>query len=302
MAVAFLAISRRERNSVTTTTDAATAKLAADSALAHAEAQIVVNVLVTTNPYNFGLLVSTNYINGFISGISSPTNVNYAYTNGNPLSGADNLLNLANLLYSPRPPVFVPTNSIGSNDFRFYLDLNRNGKFEDTSSNTPNVEVDEFTGNVTTNGTIPEVGDPQWIGVLARPDLPHGPNNYFVARYAFFAAPAGNTLDLNYIHNQALNQGLSASDGFFRNQGVGSWEINLAAFLTDLNTNQWDTTIAPYNYLEPASVNNGFAFQDAFSLLYDRYNGISLPFASALFPNNALALANGPLTYFRLDF
>jgi hypothetical protein len=292
MAIAFLAISRRERNSVTTTTDTATAKLAADSALAHAEAQIVVNVLVTTNPYNFGLLISTNYINtlGYDPGVSgyNPTNVNYSYTNGNPLDAADSLQNLANLLYSPRPPVFVPTNSLGSNDFRFYLDLNRNGRFEDTFSNAPNVEVDPITSVVTTNGTIPVVGDPQWIGVLARPDMPHGPNNYFVARYAFFAAPVGNTLDLNYIHNQAFNPNLGANDGFFRNQGVGSWEINLAAFLTDLNTNEWDTTIAPYNYLEPASANNGFAFQDALSLLYYRYNGVSLPTVSTLLPNYPL--------------
>ena len=63
MAVAFLAISRRERGSVTTSTDTTTARLAADSALANAQAQIVANVLATTNPYNYGLLVSTNFIN-----------------------------------------------------------------------------------------------------------------------------------------------------------------------------------------------------------------------------------------------
>ena len=55
MAIAFLAISRRERGSVTTSTDTATARLAADSALASAEAQIMANILATTNPYNFGL-------------------------------------------------------------------------------------------------------------------------------------------------------------------------------------------------------------------------------------------------------
>src|ERR1700691_3908976 len=63
MAVAFLAISRRERGSVTTETDPTTAKLAADSALAAAEAQIMANVFATTNSYNYGLLVSTNFIN-----------------------------------------------------------------------------------------------------------------------------------------------------------------------------------------------------------------------------------------------
>ena len=81
MAVAFLAISRRERNAVTTATDTASARLAADAALANAEAQIVANIFATTNvaAYNFGLLVSTNYINGygFQPRRAIPTNVNY---------------------------------------------------------------------------------------------------------------------------------------------------------------------------------------------------------------------------------
>ncbi len=74
MAIAFLALSRRDRNAVTTVTDTASARLAADAALANAEAQIVANVLSTTNSYNFGLLVSTNYINsyGFQTGIANP--------------------------------------------------------------------------------------------------------------------------------------------------------------------------------------------------------------------------------------
>ena len=46
------------------------------------------------------------------------------------------------------------------------------------------------------------MGDPEWIGILQRPDQPYGPNNPFVARYAFIALPIGNTLDLNAIHNQ----------------------------------------------------------------------------------------------------
>src|SRR5712671_3459469 len=59
MAVAFLAISRRERGSVTTETESVTARLAAESALAHAEAQVVATMLQATNPYNFNLVVST---------------------------------------------------------------------------------------------------------------------------------------------------------------------------------------------------------------------------------------------------
>ena len=81
MAVTFLVLSRRERGAVATVTDTAGARLAADAALANAEAQIMANVLATTNPFNFGLLVSTNYINplGFRPGAlsSSFTNVNY---------------------------------------------------------------------------------------------------------------------------------------------------------------------------------------------------------------------------------
>ena len=138
MAVAFLAISRRERNAVTTTTDTAGARLAADAALANAEAQIVANIFVTTNvaAYNFGLLVSTNYINlaGFnpnpAPGAVNPTNVNYDYTStGNPLTPDQLVQNIGNLYYLPRAPVYIVTNlQTGAAEFRFYLDLNRNHK------------------------------------------------------------------------------------------------------------------------------------------------------------------------------
>jgi hypothetical protein len=293
MAVAFLAISRRERGSVVTSTDTATARYAADAALANAEAQIISSALATTNPYNNNLLVSTNFINrlGFTTGSSNPTNVNYDYyVAGGPLSVPDFLQNVANLQLLPRAPVFVPTNNLGSNEFRFYLDLNRNGKFED-SGLFPAISSDPVNPYFNlSGGTMPNiipgntlsnfvVGDPQWIGVLERPDAPHGPNNRFLARYAFIALPADGTLDLNYIHNEAISQTVNPAangqDGYFRNQGVGSWEINLAAFLTDLNPNEWDTVASPYNYQETLPTpfaNTGFAFQDALSLLSYRYN------------------------------
>jgi hypothetical protein len=84
------------------------------------------------------------------------------------------------------------------------------------------------------------------------------------------------------------------SDGYFRNQGVGSWEINLAAFLTDLDPNQWDTSTDPYTYLQPANGNTGRGFEDALSLLSYRYgyNYNSLTNAAALL-NGAPGLANG---------
>ena len=282
MAIAFLALSRRERGAVTTVTDTATARLAADAALANAEGQVVANALATTNPYNFGLLVSTNYINanGFVSGSADPTNVNYQYSTGSNIFGPDFLQNLANLYYSPRPPVFIVTNQLtGGNDFRYYLDLNRNGRFESNGwvANLDNSGIIILDGSGFAVTNI-QVGDPEWIGVLQRPDQPYGPNNPFVARYAFIAVPVGNTLDLNAIHNQTMTKAVNsdaashASDGFFRNQGVGSWEINLAAFLTDLNTNQWDISTDPYAYLQPNNANTGRGFEDALSLLSHRYN------------------------------
>jgi hypothetical protein len=291
MALAFLAISRRESSSVVTAADTAAARLAADSALAGAEAQIMANILSTTNPYNFGLLVSTNYINGngFDNTITTndPNNVSYVYPGGGSLNQNDFLQNAANLLYAPRAPVFVTTNQLtGAQEFRFYLDLNRNGIFD---SNGIVADVD---GAGVTNGNFSfEVGDPEWIGVLEHPDQPHGPNNHFIARIAYLAVPVGNSLDLNAIYNQAktenVNPASAGSDGFFRNQGVGSWELNLAAFLTDLNTNQWDTNADPYNYQEwetPPFANKGRGFEDALSLLSYRYayNYANLSSASAL--------------------
>ena len=285
MALAFLAISRRESSSVTTAGETATARLAADAALANAEAQAMADILSTTNPYDFGLLVSTNYINplGFQNGIVNPTNVNYYDSAGNYLPALANnsefLQALANLYYSPRPPVFIQTNANPKDqlDFRFYLDLNRNGRFD---SNGIVADVDN-TG--TTNGNFSfETGDPEWIGVLEHPDQPYGPNNPFIARYAFFALPVGNALDLNYIHNQALiptlrysgNPISTEADAYLRNQGVGSWEINLAAFLADLNTNEWDNNTGPYLYNPPPSGtgSSGLAVEDARALLAYRYN------------------------------
>jgi hypothetical protein len=156
MAIAFLALSRRERGAVTTVTDTASARLAADTALASAEAQIVANALSAKNPYNFGLLVSTNYINsyGFQTGIANPTNVNYDYYHGGgSLNPNDYLQNLANLYYSPRPPVFIPNPANPSlpPDFRYYLDLNRNGRF-DTNGLLPVISPDPANPYYDTNG------------------------------------------------------------------------------------------------------------------------------------------------------
>ena len=321
MAVAFMALARREKGSVITTTDTKVAQLAAESGMAQAVAQINANALSgfrqyvvggitnvsSSNSLNLNLIVSTNYINsyGFISGINSPTNVNYYYPGGAILNPADFVQNVANLWYQPRAPVMVSSNEpVG----RFYLDLNENGRFDPNGRQT--VISDDATHPYFDTNGVPQttfnsanvlsnffVGDPEWIGVLEHPDAPHGPNNHFTSRYAFIAVPAGNTMDINYIHNQARNLTttpgglLNNSDGFMRNQGVGSWEINLAAFLADLNTNYWGQIVgsgnsAPlgagtyYLYDQPNNANSGYAFQDAFSLLSYRYNKVALPSAN----------------------
>ena len=310
MAIAFLAISRRERGSVTTESDTTTAKLAADSALAQAEARIVSQILITTNPYVQSLLVSTNYYNSFgfdprfDNGTPNPTNVNYNYRINNgglvvPWT-ADFVQNVANLYFNPRPPVVYQTN-----DFRYYLDLNRNGEY-DTNGVVTNVD-----NNLRGLGTLSfQVGDPEWIGVLEHPDQPHGPNNQFIARYCFIAVPA-DTLDINDIHNQALRVDLTggntpvnptgpgSDDAYSRNQGVGSWEINLAAFLADLNTNRWDPGTLnffglpnePYLYPE-GPIGNSVSFDDARALVAWRYGQASynwLASANAIFPNITVA-------------
>jgi hypothetical protein len=275
MAIAFLAISRRERNSVTTVTMQFTARDAVDAALANCEVQIASTLQATTNPYVFSLLVSTNFINayGFTNGVANPHNVNYSFQDagdgGGPLTAAMLQRNIANLFYKPRPPVFY------SNDFRFYLDLNRNGRF-DTNGVVTNID-NNFVG---LGSCSLQVGDPEWIGILEHPDAPHSANNPFIGRYCFIAVPA-NSLDLNRIHNQVFDTALAAgnpvnsglvSDAYSRDQGVGTWEINLAAFLADLNTNRWDPPTIwnslgePYTYPEGLSGRSA-AFDNARALI-----------------------------------
>jgi hypothetical protein len=315
MAIAFIAASQRAKNASTTGVDSTTARLAADSALAAAQAQIVANIFVTNAAaFDFKLLVSTNFQNphGYVPLIQNPTNVNYDYRYGGGALNADDFnQNVANLFFLPRVPVSIYNRATGSNDFRFYLDLNRNGLFE------TNGWVAEQDNNANTNGTfIYETGDPEWVGILERPDQPHSGLNRFVARYAFFAQPIGNSLDLNGVHNQAVtravNPAAGINDGYLRNQGVGTWELNLAGFLADLNTNVWGQLVgsgpdAPagsatfYQYNEPFgyNINRGVAFDDARALLSYRYSFAYNHLASA---NFALApVAANILPYDNID-
>ncbi len=320
MAVVFLALSRRERVSVKVSEDQATAKLMAESALARAQAQAVATIRAYNNPLAYDLFVSTNYINGqgFKPGVVNPTNVSYTYASGAPLNRADQLQNVANLQIDPRPPVYLPVKGATTNDFRFYLDFNRNGYFEPNGLRT---ELDRFGSpvkQISAGGTktvlSPLVGDPEWIGVLEHPDFPHSETNRFVGRYAFIVLPAGKTLDLNYIHNQAnttvdpMNT-LSAS-AYARNQGVGSWELNLAGFFRGLNTNIWGN--ASYQGYDPlvGKPGTGKAFDEAFGVLSYRYNGsranlltmaknFSGPAASGFDRDRVDSYSDGPFTRYR---
>jgi hypothetical protein len=270
MAVVFLSMSRRERLAVTIVADHTDARLMADAALARAQSEVVARILATTNSYSYDFMSSTNFISpaGFRVGVVSPTNVSYFYPNQQPLNAGpaglnDWLLNLANMQYDARPPVFIPTNDLGALDFRFFVDFNRNRRYEPTGLLN---EADRGSGRT---NTVFAVGDAEWIGVLERPDRPHSESNRFVGRYAFYVLPAGKSLDLNFIHNNARFANFDVNqDGFNRNQGIGSWELNLAAFLRDLNTNIWLT----YNYTPSlAAPNVGTSFNDAHLILSHRY-------------------------------
>jgi len=302
LAVAFLVLTQRERGAVSTTAQQAVARQAAEMALQRAQAELLAPILAFTNLSAYDLRVSTNYINplGFNpaqrTGPLTPalrswaTNVSYVYADGRPLNQDDYRQNLANLLYAPRPPVFI-TNEDGTVDFRYYLDLNRNGRY-DTNGWQPVIlpsgrylAVDGTETTSLSNAVFQYmIGDPEWVGVLERPDLPHSPTNRFVARYAWIAVPAGKTLDLNAIHNQAkmLNP---RWDGYIRNMGVAPFEMNLAAFLADLNTNLWNLgnlsgaeppypPSVPYLYnTNLTQPSRGTAFDDAVALLSYRYRG-----------------------------
>lgn len=296
MAIIFLGLSRRERAGVKLMEDMQNAQLIADAAVERAKAQAVGQMAMAGSTLSYDLTVSTNFINpvGFqrsASLRSNPTNVSYVYNGTTNLVQGDDLMQvIANLQYDPRPPVFITTgtNESGPRDFRFYLDFNRNRQFE-TNGYLPLIDTN---GNpiVTRAGPLSftnydrMVGDPEWVGVLERPDMPHSESNRFIGRYAYLALPAGKTLDLNHIHNHGSTNSQVIDDlrapppggvsGFVRNEGAGSWEINLAAFFRELNTNDYAWRAVDYRWnaaIDP--IPRGNTFEDARSLLAVRYNG-----------------------------
>ncbi len=288
-AVAFLAVSRRERGAVSASGEQIDARFATDTALSRAELEIASRMLANGNVNAFPYMVSTNYLNprfdlalpsyadsgNFdiltnVGYIKNPTH-NQGFNLGNLGDRKLYRRMLANLFYEPRPPVFISTNRDPSlpPEFRFYLDLNRNGKFESNG-------IVRLTDNLGHTNRLPAefmVGDPEWIGVLEYPDAPHSGTNRFVYRYAYVVIPTGRTLDLSSAHNAAKQQD-NFTGGYLRNQGVGAWELNLAGFLSDLNTNVWPSAAADYIYgTTKGSLNSGMAFDDAGKFLsYRRSN------------------------------
>ena len=70
-------------------------------------------------------------------------------------------------------------------------------------------------------------------------------------------------------------------ESYFSNQGLGPWELNLAAFLRDLNTNAWAENGFGYEYISALNTaSRGLAFEDSLTLLNHRYNGSYAKLAS----------------------
>jgi hypothetical protein len=311
LAVAFLAMTNRDRSAVSATLDVANSRAMSDAALARAQTEIIGQMMGRTDILSYDYMASHNYFNpfGFNPGIADATNVNYDYfLNASGTFNTTNpgwAQNIGNLFYDPRPPVFVMTNgnlAAPQYDFRFWVDVNRNGRFE-TNGYQP--LLNESGNWVPVNGSSgpPFItnfvnGEPEWIGVLKYPEYVHSPTNPFIGRYAYMVLPIGKTLDLNYIHNYAKyvynNLSMSNQDAFIRDQGVGSWELNLAAFLYNLDPYMYQSNVSPvvqsydYSYSSGAA-NTGGAFYDAVQFLAYRYGGN---------PNNLQTLFNifGPAT------
>lgn len=309
-AVAFLAVSRRERASVSSASEQARARMVAEIALQHAEGKIVSRIAALTNRVAYGgYFVSTNFFNpyftlaGNFSYLDFPdyrrlTNVGFYKDTNNTRFDLSKVSDrelyarvLGNLYYDPRPPVFISTNRDPEKplDFRYYLDLNRNGQFE---TNGLIGEQDKNARPVLVNGKQQRRfywGDPEYIGVLESPDVPHSGTNKFIGRFAYVVVPTSQTLDLNYFGNNAKRfeegKGLppvttnpnDLQSGYLRNQGVGPWELNSAAFFSALNTNIWGYSSSDYRYsTNILNASTGLAFSDS-ERLRRRVHGTWVP-------------------------
>ena len=275
-AVVFLALTMRNKDAVIVYTDTESAKNMNAIAQAQAQADVLARILATTNASSLDLIVSRT---------ASPS-----LLNAPPLPDSESApASIANLFNEARPPVYVQTNSSNPNlpfEFRFYLDLTRDGTFQ---ASGPISMVDAAGAPI--NQTNFLTGEPEWKGVLKNPFttnyggnlIPHSSSNQFLGRYSYLITPYGKSLSINHIHNYAKmiapgmdrynNNASISGDGFRRNQGIGSGEINLAAFLANLNVNVWGGTNG-YSYdTNILTANLGVSFDDALSILSHRYAG-----------------------------
>jgi hypothetical protein len=273
LAVSFLALSRRDQASISVSQSDTISRLAAEAAETHAQAEILARIISASNMFAAypSFIGYSNYLDS-AAGVLVSTNIDIAALPGNRLTGRQIVLKLAGLQMNARVPVFIKHPAAGggvSTEERYYLDFNRNG-------------INDRPGWNPLNNSYYS-GDPEWIGILEHPEFFHSATNRFVSRYAYLVLPVGNSLDLNYIHNYAggaspLNPASASmqNDAFSRNQGVGGWEVNLAAFLQDLAPDYYGPS--GYSYLVapnggPGSVaTKGLAFQHALGLLKYRYN------------------------------
>ena len=288
LAIAFLGLTRGETKSVDAMNRTTDAEMAADSALERARAEILAPFITRNNAFPGTERLGPDFM------------VSVAWDNNR------NRTNSYGAFRNPSPPVFVKKPD-GTTDDRFYLDLNRNTNFEATGY----VPVTDNNFNQVGNQTNWMVGDPQWIGVLQDPRRGHDTNNAYIARYAFMVQPVGRSLDANWIHNEGVARTTVGASGFYREQGVGSWELNLAAFLADLNFNEWNTntgTHLPYSYASTSAVGSpggvGDAFNDASELLKYRYGGTrnNLDWADRIFLGAGSKLEDDQIDLFANGF
>jgi len=282
MAVAFLALTRRGKVAVRENTNRTLTERMTDIALERAKAEIRARILSSGNPDFLGpqMMVSVNDTNFLVTN---------PYYDADGQNQGEDIDTLTNLYFDPRVPVVVDTNRNGifdsDDDFRYYLDLNRNERPDPSGwiqvvDDTGTPVLDPNSGNPIYSY---EQGDPEWVGALSDPMRVHSQGNKFIGRWCYLILPASRGLDLNAVHNEAKRLGWR---GFYRNQGVGPWELNFAAFLSDLNTNIW----FGYDYttdLSASGESRDLSFTDATALLYQRYMGIYTNLSSFefLFPD-----------------
>jgi len=85
-----------------------------------------------------------------------------------------------------------------------------------TNAITPGYNIVLPYGDQTITNAV--IGDPEWVGVLERPDRPHASSNKFVARWSYVATPE-KALDIASIHEQLVDTPMT---------NVGSNTLNLS--------------------------------------------------------------------------